>query len=174
MVQSAPLETNIIGCGGSVRLRGYYRNGDYEAMHRLDLLCFAPAFQFDLDTMKQAAEARSAIVVIADRGPHHEMIGFIILHLEDSGPKKYAYIVTLDVAPNARRSGIATLMLNHSEEQARRAGARRVALHVAVENTTAIEFYERQDYLKAGLARGFYREAGLDAFVYTKRLADAG
>jgi ribosomal protein S18 acetylase RimI-like enzyme len=157
-----------------VQLRGYYRTGDYEAMHRLDLLCFAPAFQFDLETMKQAAEAHSAINVIAERGPRHEMAGFIILHLEESGAKKYAYIITLDVAPEARRTGVATLMLTHAEEQARAAGARRVALHVAVENTAAIQFYERQKYVKAGLAKGFYREAGLDALVYAKQLEKPG
>ena len=157
-----------------MQLRGYYRPGDYEAMHRLDLLCFSPAFQFDLQTMKQVAEADSAIVVIAERGPRHEMIGFIILHLEDSGAKKYAYIITLDVAPEARRGGIATLMLTHAEEQARSAGARKIALHVAVENASAIQFYERQKYQQAGTARGFYREAGLDAFVYAKQLEKPG
>jgi len=153
-----------------VQLRGYYRPGDYVAMHRLDLLCFSPAFQFDIQTMRQVAEAPSAIVVIAERIEGREMAGFIILHLQESGPRKYAYIITLDVAPEARRAGIATLMLNHAEEQARAAGARRVALHVAVENTAAIQCYEHQKHLKAGFARGFYREAGLDALGYSKRL----
>lgn len=157
-----------------MQLRGYYRAGDYEAMYRLDLLCFSPAFQFDLETMKHAAEEESAIVVVAEQSREHDMGGFIILHLEDSGARKYAYIVTLDVAPEARRSGIATLMLTHAEEQARIAGARRVALHVAVENTAAIQFYERQEYIRAGRANGFYREAGLDAFVYAKQLAKPG
>jgi ribosomal protein S18 acetylase RimI-like enzyme len=157
-----------------MQIRGFYRPGDYEAMHRLDLLCFAPEFQFDLATMRQVAEAESAIVVIAEHGPRHEMAGFVILHLEGSGVRKYAYIVTLDVAPEARRSGVATLMLTHAEEQARAAGARRVALHVAVENTAAIQFYEHQKYLRAGLARGFYREAGLDALVYAKHFDRKG
>lgn len=157
-----------------MQLRGYYRPADYEAMHRLDLLCFAPAFQFDLETMKHAAEAHSAIVVIAERGPRHEMVGFVILHLEETGPRRYAYIITLDVAPEARRNGIATLMLTHAEEQARTAGAHRVALHVAVENTAAIQFYERQKYVKAGFAKGYYREPGLDALVYAKRLEKTG
>jgi ribosomal protein S18 acetylase RimI-like enzyme len=143
-------------------------------MHRLDIECFAPAFQFDIETMRQMAEIHSAVVVIAERGPGREMVGFVILHLEDSGPRKYAYIITLDVAPEARRAGIATLMLNHAEEQARAAGARRVALHVAVDNTAAIQFYEHQRYFKAGFARGFYREAGLDALVYAKRLDGRG
>jgi ribosomal-protein-alanine N-acetyltransferase len=101
------------------------------------------------------------------------MAGFIILHLEGAGARRYAYIVTLDVAPPARRIGIATLMLNHAEEQARTAGAHRVALHVAVDNTAAIQFYERQSYTKVGLARGFYREAG-DALVYAKPLERRG
>ena len=153
-----------------MQLRGYYRAGDYEAMHRLDLLCFTPEFQFDLETMREAAEAESSIVVVAEQGHQKQMVGFIILHLEGSGAKKNAYIVTLDVAPESRRHGIATLMLDHAEEQARAAGARRVALHVSVENSAAIHFYERHKYVQAGTARNFYREAAQDAFVYARQL----
>ena len=158
----------------TVQLRGYYRPGDYESMYRLDLRCFGPAFQFDVETMKQVAEEASAIVVVAERAASHEMIGFVILHLLRSDGHKDAYIVTLDVAPDERRTGIATLMLTHAEQQARVAGANRVALHVAVENTPAIQFYERQKYNKAGMAKGFYREAGLDAFIYAKQLEKPG
>ena len=157
-----------------MQLRGYYRPGDYEAMYSLDLRCFEPAFQFDRETMKRMAEATSAIVVVAERLATHEMIGFVILHLLRSDARKDAYIVTLDVAPEERRAGIATLVLNHAEQQARVAGANRVALHVAVENKPAIQFYERQKYVKAGVAKGFYREAGLDAFIYSKQLDKAG
>ena len=163
-----------------MQLRGYYRSGDYVAMHHLDLLCFEPAFQFDLETMQQAAEDPAAIVVVAEREPDREMIGFVILHLlRSSGrgtreSRKDAYVVTLDVAPGARRSGIATVMLTHAEEQARVAGAHRVALHVAVNNTAAIAFYQRQKYACAGTADSFYREAGLDAFIYAKQLEKPG
>jgi len=153
-----------------VQLRGYYRAGDFEAMHRLDLKCFSPVFQFDAETMRKAAESESAIVAVAERGPGHDMVGFIILHLQGKGARAYAYVVTLDVSPEARRVGIATLMLAHAEEQARTAGARRIALHVAVDNAGAIQFYERRGYLRAGVARGYYREIGLDAFVYSKQL----
>ena len=156
-----------------MQLRGYYRPGDYEAMHSLDLRCFEPAFQFDLATMKQMAEDTSAIVVVAERFATHEMTGFVILHLLRSDTRKDAYVVTLDVAPEERRAGIATLVLTHAEQQARVAGAHRVALHVAVDNKPAIQFYERQKYVKAGVAKSFYREAGLDAFIYAKQLDKA-
>ncbi len=152
-----------------MQLRGYYRPGDCEAMHRLDLKCFSPAFRFDLETMREAAEAESAIVVVVEQD-HHDMVGFVIVHLEESSSGRYAYIVTLDVAPQARRSGVATVMLQHAEEQARAAGAKRMALHVAEDNAAAIAFYERLKYIRAGVARNFYREAGLDAFVYAKQL----
>ena len=156
----------------NLQLRGYYRPGDYEAMHHLDLQCFEPAFQFDMETMRQMAEDPSAIVVVAERAATHEMIGFLIVHLLRSNGLRDAYVVTLDVAPDERRAGVATLMLTHAEQQARSAGAHRVALHVAVENMAAIRFYERQKYAKAGSVKGFYREAGTDASVYAKRLGN--
>ncbi len=157
-----------------MRLRGYYRAGDFEAMHRLDLKCFSPVFQFDAETMRQAVESESAIVAVAERGradeSENDMLGFVILHLEQTGARKYAYIVTLDVDPDVRRTGVATLMLAHAEEQARAAGARHIALHVAADNSGAIAFYERLKYVQAGVARSYYREAGLDALVYAKQL----
>ncbi len=160
-----------------MQLRGYYRTGDYVAMHQLDLLCFEEVFQFDLETMRQAAEDPAAIVVVAEHS-EHQMVGFVILHLLPSDSRrvrsmrKDAYVVTLDVAPELRRKGIASLMLTHAEQQARVAGANRVALHVAVDNTGAINFYERQKYVRASVVEKFYREAGLDAFIYAKQLED--
>lgn len=157
-----------------MRLRGYYRAGDFEAMHRLDLRCFSPQFQFDAESMRQAVESESAIVAVAERGPEDQaprkMFGFVILHLQETGARRYAYIVTLDVDPEVRRTGVATLLLAHAEEQARAAGARRIALHVAADNTGAISFYKRLKYVQVGVARNYYREAGLDALVYAKQL----
>ncbi len=155
-------------------LRGYYRDGDYQEMYRLDLDCFSKPFQFDLWTMKQAAEASSAIVAIAEedrRDPsRYRMEGFVILHIEEKRDQRYAYLITIDVAPSARRSGIGSVMLTHAEQQARAAGIRRVALHVAIDNEPAIRFYERQQYERVGLAPGYYHDAGLDALIYRKQL----
>jgi [ribosomal protein S18]-alanine N-acetyltransferase len=149
-----------------------YRSGDLERMVRLDEVCFSDAFQFDRRTMRQFAEARGAIVVIAEDALVSAglMAGFIIVHLEGSARERYGYIVSIDVVPELRRAGLGGVLLGEAERQVRAAGVRRVGLHVAVDNAGAIRFYEGLGYARVGVAKGFYPEAGLDALIYLKEL----
>ena len=151
-----------------MRLRAY-QPVDVEAMYRLDLACFDEPFQFDREMMHEAAEAASAIVVVVE-DESGAMQAFIIVHTEGAGSEAYAYIVTIDVAPSARRSGVGAVMLREAEAQALRGGLGRVGLHVAVDNAGAIAFYEREGYLRVGVEKGFYHEAKQDALVYVKQL----
>jgi [ribosomal protein S18]-alanine N-acetyltransferase len=139
-------------------------------MYRLDVICFTAPFQFDRETMREAAEAPAAIVVIVDGKFADEMAGFVIVHLQGAGAGKYAYVITIDVAPDSRRGGIGSKVLKHAENEARAAGAMRIGLHVATDNASAIQFYERELYQRTGMAKRFYREAGLDALIYQKAL----
>lgn len=138
-------------------------------MYRLDLVCFAVPFRFDRAMMREAAEAAAAIVVVVadDAG---RMLGFIIMHREGPEEDAYGYVVTIDVEPSVRRTGLGAAMLREAESQARLAGLARVGLHVAVANTGAIAFYELADYELVGVAEGFYLEAQQDALVYLKEL----
>ena len=152
-----------------MRFRNYSRS-DLEAMIRLDALCFTQPFQFDRQTMQLFAEEPGAIVWLADSGNPAELVAFVIVHLE--GPVKAcsAYVVTIDVAPRYRRSGIGADLLARAESAARTAAATQIVLHVAVSNTTAISFYEHQHYVRRGIARRFYREANEDAILFAKEL----
>jgi len=139
-------------------------------MVRLDEVCFAPVFRFARRAMRQFAEARGAIVLIAESDAG--MVGFLIAHLE--GMRRvpgdpFGYLVTIDVDPAARRLGVGKLMLREAEEQVRAVGLRRVDLHVARDNAAAIRFYEREGYGCIGMVEEFYPN-GLDALVYRKGL----
>jgi GNAT superfamily N-acetyltransferase len=116
-----------------------YRSGDVEAMFRLDEVCFPEPYRFDRITMREFAEARSAIVAIVEDKAKREMAGFLILHIEKARLERRevepcGYIVTIDVAPALRRTGIATEMMSYVERKARAAGVNSVALHVAIDN----------------------------------------
>jgi len=145
-----------------IELRGY-RRGDWKAMYALDLVCFEPPFRFGEREMRRFAEERAAICVLAETG-RGKLAGFCIAHLEG----KWAYVVTLDVAPEWRRQGLAARLMADVEEQARAAGAGGMGLHVYNGNAGAIRFYERIGYGRVGMAEGFYGR-GLDALVYRKR-----
>ena len=142
-------------------LRGY-RPGDWKAMYALDVVCFEAPFRFSQREMRRLAEERGAVTVLADSGG--ELAGFCIAQLEE----KWAYVVTLDVAPAWRRRGLAGRMMSDVEEQVRAAGAVGMALHVYNGNPGAIRFYERMGYSRVGISEGFYGR-GLDALVYRKK-----
>ncbi|WP_162537194.1 GNAT family N-acetyltransferase [Granulicella sp. WH15] len=145
-----------------------YRESDVEAMYALDQVCFSENFRFDRRSMRRFADAPNAMSVVA-YAQDGSLAGFSIAHLEHREDDIYGYVVTLDVAPEARGKGLAGKLLGALEERARGAGAGRMELHVAVENPGAIRFYERSGYVLAGRLNGFYGP-GLDGLGYWKRL----
>jgi len=78
-------------------------------------------------------------------------------------------VVTLDVALAWRRKGVAGMLMERVEEEARGAGFLSMMLHVFVENAAAIRFYERMGYGLVGDVDGFYG-VGMGALVYRKEL----
>jgi ribosomal-protein-alanine N-acetyltransferase len=139
-----------------------YRPGDWKAMYALDVVCFEPPFRFGKREMRRLVEVPNALAVLAENGG--ALIGFCIVHVEDH----WGYVVTLDVAPEWRRHGLATRLMNAVEDQARTAGATGIGLHVFNGNSGAIRFYEGVGYERIGLHKNFYG-AGIDALVYRKK-----
>jgi ribosomal-protein-alanine N-acetyltransferase len=156
---------------GEIFLRDY-RTTDLDAMFRLDVACFAEEFRFDRKSMRAFAEQRGSITLIAEDAAK-ELAGFVITHVEKTATGRCAYVVTLDVVFESRRSGIAGRLMQETEHRAALAGAKRAELHVFVENEGAIRFYEGRGYRKLGMKAGFYGR-GLDAWVYRKELETAG
>lgn len=153
-----------------------YRHTDLDQIFRLDEVCFTPEFRFDRRSMQRFAEAGNALslvvehVTISDTNTDVAPIaGFAIVHLERSAAVRRGYVITLDVAPELRRCGLAGRLMNEMERRAAEARAIHMELHVFAENDAAIQFYERRGYTCLGTQRGFYGR-GLDALVYRKRL----
>lgn len=153
--------------GGAVELREY-RRGDLDAIFALDVVCFEPPFRFTREAMRRFAEAKNALTVIAESGA--EIVGFAIVHVERAGDARAGYVVTLDVAPEWRRRGLAQRMMRRIEERAHAAQCAEMALHVSVENESAVRFYERAGYERSHVVRDFYG-CGRNAWVYRKALS---
>jgi ribosomal-protein-alanine N-acetyltransferase len=156
----------LTAASAGVALRDY-RSSDLDSIVRLDQVCFAAEFQFDRASMQGFAEARNAIVVVAESAGG-EVAGFVIVHVERVPAGQRGYVVTLDVAENHRRLGLAGRMMREVEVRASAAGAQWMELHVFTGNEGAIRFYERLGYVRVGVRRRFYGASGLDAFVYRK------
>jgi [ribosomal protein S18]-alanine N-acetyltransferase len=153
-----------------VRLRGY-EPGDLDAMHALDVACFELPFRFTRAAMRRFAQVAKARVILAEEDDG--LAGFVVMHVERSGGERVGYIITLDVAADQRRKGIAGALMGEAERQAVEAGCSMMALHVFAGNAAAIEFYESAGFVRSHRARGFYGD-GLDAMVYHHVLAERG
>ncbi|MGH9597316.1 MAG: GNAT family N-acetyltransferase [Edaphobacter sp.] len=145
-----------------------YRTDDLDAMFRLDEACFAEEFRFSRESMQEFAEQSNAIVRVAESGG--KIIGFVIVHIEQVASERRAYVVTLDVAQEWRRKGLAGRLIGEVETWVLNTGVSWMQLHAFTGNTGAIRFYERMGYERIRTRRGFYGGRGLDAFVYGKEL----
>jgi ribosomal-protein-alanine N-acetyltransferase len=148
-----------------------YRRSDLDAIFRLDEICFPAEFRFDHESMRSFAERKKGVCLIAEAG-EHEIVGFVIVHLEPGAEGRRGYVVTLDVAVEFRSRGVARRLMLDAETRAAAAGARWMELHVFTGNEGAVRFYERLGYERVGERKRFYGKEGLDAFLYRKALPD--
>ena len=144
-----------------------YRRGlaaDVPAMYALDVICFEEPFRFSLRAMRRFALSPGASVWVAEAAG--QLAGFVIVKLDGVA----GYVVTLDVAPEYRRGGVAGALMQHAQAGLEAAGGQTLALHVYAGNAAAIRFYEAAGFRLLGMEPGFYG-AGLDALVYQRELA---
>ena len=80
-----------------------------------------------------------------------------------------AEILTLGVAPDARRRGIARALVEAGCEAAGKSGAVKVFLEVAARNAGARALYEGSGFVKTGVRRKYYAD-GSDALTMTRTL----
>ncbi len=88
-----------------------------------------------------------------------------------------AEILTLAVAPRARRRGTATALVEAAAAHAYGLGATEVFLEVAADNLPARTLYGRLGFAEAGLRKGYYsagRDTPADALILRKALSPLG
>lgn len=84
-------------------------------------------------------------------------------------------IVSLGVVQGCRRAGIGSVLLDWVCSEARRRGAERVVLDVAVDNDAARALYAARGFTVIGRRRNYYRHSGglADALVLCLALVTA-
>lgn len=92
--------------------------------------------------------------------------GFIIAHPVRG---KAGRLLTLDIIPEARRLGLASLLMDECEHRLRDFGCTEVYLETAVNNGPALRLYRKLGYQILRTLPGYYA-ASLDAFLMGKPL----
>lgn len=77
-----------------------------------------------------------------------------------------AEIITIGVHPDARGAGIAIAMLGIMENEARKAGVKKILLDVSAGNTAAINLYKKCGFIENGRRPKYYD--GVDAILMEK------
>ena len=88
-----------------------------------------------------------------------------------------AELLTIAVAPEARRQGEGRALLDGFLRTALARGAETAFLEVAADNAAALALYRRSGFSEAGRRRGYYHSPGnppVDALVMVKSLAAHG
>lgn len=82
-------------------------------------------------------------------------------------------LANIAVAPEARRRGVASRLLDRVLDEAERAGIHRIFLEVRASNDGAVALYRRRGFHEVGLRRDYYADPREDARVFRLDLAGA-
>jgi len=140
-----------------------YEARDFTAIYKLDQICFPPGIAYSKWSLQYFLNLPAADCLVAEEGK--KIAGFILA--EENPP--LAHIITLDVAPGKRRSGVGTALLQRMEKNFRFHEVRSVLLETAVDNATGIAFWERHGYRSEAVLQRYYL-GRVDAYEMRKRL----
>lgn len=139
-----------------------YKPEDFETLWRMDQECFARGIAYSKQELASFIRHRAAFTLVASE--EAEIQGFVVVQGGEIG-----HVVTIDVSPKSRRSGVGSLLLNAAEERLMYHGSRAVSLETAVDNTGALSFYKRHGYSVIRTWPRYYSN-GVDALVLRKQL----
>ena len=155
------------------RLRDFHSE-DLDALWRIDQQCFAAGVSYSRPELSTYIRMAGSFTLVAELPSSSnstdsglpQIAGFVVANANQRGA---GHIVTIDVLPAARRSGVGSALLAEAEKRLQVARCKYVRLETAVDNQTALAFYKRHHYSVSKTIPRYYPD-GLDAFVLKKDL----
>jgi [ribosomal protein S18]-alanine N-acetyltransferase len=146
-----------------------YQPEDFDRLMEIDHACFVEGIAYPDEEMRYFLERRSAITLLATESG--ETRGFVIADRFRSRRAAHSMgrIITIDVIPEAQKSGVGALLLAKVEEELKRAGCDHVSLEVAVDNEKAMRFYKKHGYAVLKVLPRYYLNS-IDGLLMGKRL----
>ena len=151
-----------------IRIRKIERE-DLERLFTLDRLCFRPGIAYSRAELRDLL-SNPACISVAAEDTSSDIVGFAIAEFYVEAAKRIGHIVTIDVAPSARKQGIGQALMGALFDGLRSQQAILVRLEVAVDNPDAQSFYSQQGFVKTRRIPGFYLGT-VDALAMQKVLA---
>jgi ribosomal-protein-alanine N-acetyltransferase len=145
-----------------------YRPGDFETLWQVDQSCFAPGISYTRRELAFYIGRKRGFTLVAERDG--EVIGFVVVDRDRRGQ---GHVITIDVLPEVRRSGLGSRLMAAAEERLRFLGCSGVFLETAVDNAAALAFYKRHGYAVVHTIPRYYLDS-VDALVLAKDLTAQG
>jgi ribosomal-protein-alanine N-acetyltransferase len=137
-----------------IRIRKVERE-DLETLFTLDRQCFRPGIAYSRAELRDLLSSPTCISVAAEN-TSSKIVGFAIVEFYVEAGKRIGHIVTIDVAPSARRQGVGRALMGAMLDSLRSHQAILVRLEVAVDNPDAQSFYRQQGFVSTRRISGFY------------------
>jgi ribosomal-protein-alanine N-acetyltransferase len=161
----SPLHTEPVGF-----LIRDYRATDFDRLWRIDQQCFPPGIAYTQMDLTGFITRRKAITLVAEFPEGAEFSGGIAGFAVAQPIRKIGRILTLDTIPQARRSGLATQLMQDCEKRLRAVGCEQVYLETAVDNEPALHLYHKLGYEILRTLPLYYPTHALDAYLMGKLL----
>lgn len=144
-----------------------YRVSDFEALWNIDQTCFEPGISYTRRELAFFVEQNRAFTLVAEHAG--KIVGFIVA---DRNRRNQGHVITIDVLPEARRSGVGSRLLSTAEGRLETLGCAAIFLETAVDNMAAIRFYKAHGYTVVNRIPEYYL-GNVDALVLGKKLASS-
>ncbi len=141
-----------------------YRPDDFETLWQIDQACFARGISYTRRELAFYIRQKRGFTLVAELGGR--ILGFVVV---DRDRQSQGHVITIDVLPEARRSGLGSRLMAAAEERLRSLGCSGVFLETAVDNAAALAFYKRHGYSVVHTIPRYYLDS-VDALVLAKEL----
>lgn len=151
-----------------VELRDY-RPQDFERLLGIDQVCFVEGIAYSEREMSYFLGRPSAVRIVAEEAG--KIQGFIVADRfrPRRSQQSMGQIITIDVLPEARRTGLGSRLLDAAEERLKQTGCTYVSLETAIDNQAAMRFYKKHGYVGLKILPNYYLDS-IDALLMSKKL----
>ena len=145
---------------------------DFDELWRIDQECFEPGISYTRCELAWYMNLRGAFTLVGETRntarSKWKIAGFSVGQQPRRG---LGHIVTIDVLPDARRTGLGTRLMLDIEARLKEDGCETIFLETAVDNLAAIKFYKRLGYFVVKTIPRYYLDK-IDALMMSKELGE--
>ena len=141
--------------------------GDLDAIGRIEKASYPTPWSRSMFASELAKPSSLSLAAVNEAG---NLVGYLVL-------SRYVdawHVMNVAVAPEFRRRGVASAMLERLLDVTRDDAHRGYTLEVRVSNVSAIRLYEQFGFTARGVRRGYYIDNREDALIMWRDAAPSG